>query len=50
MAKKGKRYRQAAELVAAATEEAGGALSLDTAAELVKKTSGAKFVYCWEIR
>ena len=43
MAKKGKRYRQAAELVAAATEEAGGALSLDTAAELVKKTSGAKF-------
>ena len=43
MAKKGKRYRQAADLVAAATEEAGGALSLDTAAELVKKTSGAKF-------
>ena len=43
MAKRGKRYRQAAELVAAATEEAGGALPLDQAAELVKKTGRAKF-------
>ena len=43
MAKRGKRYRQAAELVATATEEAGGALPLDKAAELVKKTGGAKF-------
>ena len=43
MAKKGKRYRQAAELVAAAMEEAEGALALDTAAELVKKTGRAKF-------
>ncbi|WP_412063448.1 50S ribosomal protein L1 [Rubrivirga sp. IMCC45206] len=43
MAKRGKRYRKAAEAVAAATEEAGGALPLDTAAQLVKATSGAKF-------
>ena len=43
MAKRGKRYRQAAELVASATEEAGGALPLDQAAQLVKKTGGAKF-------
>ena len=43
MAKRGKRYRQAAELVATATEEAGGALPLDKAAELVKKTGRAKF-------
>jgi large subunit ribosomal protein L1 len=43
MAKKGKRYRQAAELVAAATEEAGGALPLDQAARLVKETGRAKF-------
>ncbi|WP_412067890.1 50S ribosomal protein L1 [Rubrivirga sp. IMCC43871] len=43
MAKRGKRYRKAAEAVAAATEAAGGVLSLDTAAQLVKETSGAKF-------
>ncbi|MEM1118169.1 MAG: 50S ribosomal protein L1, partial [Bacteroidota bacterium] len=43
MAKKGKRYRQAAELVAQATEEAGGALPLDEAAKLVKETGRAKF-------
>jgi large subunit ribosomal protein L1 len=43
MAKKGKRYRQAAELVAAAMEQAEGALPLDTAAELVKKTGRATF-------
>ena len=43
MAKKGKRYRQAAELVAAATEEAGGALPLDQAAQVVKQTGRAKF-------
>ncbi len=43
MAKKGKRYRQAAELVATAAEEAGGALSLDQAAQLVKQTGRAKF-------
>lgn len=43
MAKKGKRYRQAAELVAAAAEEAGGELALDTAAEVLKKTARAKF-------
>ena len=43
MAKKGKRYRQAAELIAAAMEEAEGDLALDTAAELVKKTGRAKF-------
>ena len=43
MAQRGKRYRQAAELVAAATEEAGGALPLDQAARLVKETGRAKF-------
>ena len=43
MAKKGKRYQQAAKLVADAMEEAEGGLALDTAAELVKKTGGAKF-------
>ena len=43
MAKKGKRYRQAAELVAAAMEQADGGLSLDQAAELVKETGRAKF-------
>ena len=43
MAKKGKRYRQAAELVAAAMEQADGGLSLDRAAELVKETGRAKF-------
>ena len=43
MAKKGKRYRQAAELVAAAMEEADGGLPLDQAAELVKETGRAKF-------
>ena len=43
MAKKGKRYRQAAELVAAATEQAGGPLPLDAAAQLVKQTGRAKF-------
>ncbi|MEM0961075.1 MAG: 50S ribosomal protein L1 [Bacteroidota bacterium] len=43
MAKRGKRYRQAAELVANAAEEAGGSLSLEQAAELVKKTGRAKF-------
>lgn len=43
MAKQGKRYRQAAELVAAAMEEAEGGLALDTAADLVKKTARAKF-------
>lgn len=43
MAKKGKRYRQAAELVAQAMEEAESGLSLDTAADLVKKTGRAKF-------
>ena len=40
---RGKRYRQAAELVAAATEEAGGPLPLDRAAKLVKETGRAKF-------
>jgi large subunit ribosomal protein L1 len=43
MAKRGKRYRQAAELVATATEQAGGALPLDQAAQLVKQTGRAKF-------
>ena len=43
MAKRGKRYRQAAELVATAAEEAGGALPLDRAAQLVKETGRAKF-------
>ena len=43
MAKKGKRYRQAAELVAAAMEQAEGALSMEQAAELVKATGRAKF-------
>jgi large subunit ribosomal protein L1 len=43
MAKKGKRYRQAAELVAAAIEQAEGGLSLEQAAELVKETGRAKF-------
>ncbi|PAP76746.1 50S ribosomal protein L1 [Rubrivirga marina] len=43
MAKRGKRYRQAAELVATATEQAGGALPLDQAAQLVKMTGRAKF-------
>ncbi|MEM6327501.1 MAG: 50S ribosomal protein L1 [Bacteroidota bacterium] len=43
MAKKGKRYRQAAKLIAAAMEDADGGLSLDSAADLVKKTGRAKF-------
>ena len=44
MAKKGKRYRQAAELIAAATEEAGSSsFSIDKAAQLVKQTARAKF-------
>ena len=43
MAKKGKRYRQAAELVAAAMEQAEGGLSMEQAAELVKETGRAKF-------
>ena len=43
MAKRGKRYRKAAELVATATEQAGGALPLDEAAQLVKLTGRAKF-------
>ena len=43
MAKKGKRFRQAAELVQQATDENGGALPIDTAAELVKQTGRAKF-------
>jgi len=43
MAKKGKRYRQAAELVAAAMEQADGGLSTEQAAELVKETGRAKF-------
>ena len=43
MAKRGKRYRQAAELVATATEQAGGALPLNEAAQLVKLTGKAKF-------
>ena len=43
MAKKGKRYQQAAKLVADAMEGADSGLALDTAAELVKKTGGAKF-------
>ena len=43
MAKRGKRYRQAAELVAQATEAAGGALPLEQAATLIKETGRAKF-------
>ena len=43
MAKKGKRYRQAAELVAAAMKQAEGGLSMEQAAELVKETGRAKF-------
>ena len=43
MAKRGKRYRQAAELVASAVEEAEGPLPLDQAAKLVKETGRAKF-------
>ena len=43
MAKKGKRYRKAAEIVGQATEEAGGALPLDDAAKVVKQTGRAKF-------
>ncbi|MEM1057125.1 MAG: 50S ribosomal protein L1 [Bacteroidota bacterium] len=43
MAKKGKRYQQAAKIVAEAMEEAEGGLALDTAADIVKKTARAKF-------
>ncbi|OZC02285.1 50S ribosomal protein L1 [Rubricoccus marinus] len=43
MAKKGKRYTQAAELIASAVEDAEGGLPLDTAADLIKKTARAKF-------
>ncbi len=43
MAKKGKRYTEAAKLIATAVEEAEGDLALDTAADLIKKTARAKF-------
>ena len=44
MAKKGKRYRQAAELIAAAAEETGAdSFSVEKAAQLVKQTARAKF-------
>ena len=43
MPKKGKRFRQAAELVEQATTESGGALTLAQAADLVKQTARAKF-------
>ena len=43
MAKRGKRYREAAELINGAAEEEGGGVSLDTAADLIKKTAKAKF-------
>ena len=43
MAKKGKRYQAAAEIVATAMAEADGQFTLDQAAELVKKTARAKF-------
>ena len=43
MAKKGKRYSEAAKLVATAVEEAEGALELDAAADLIKQTARAKF-------
>ena len=43
MAKKGKRYTRAAERIQKAADENGGALPLDTAAELVKESAGAKF-------
>ena len=43
MAQKGKRYRQAAELVEQASAEAGGAFTLATAAQIVKETARAKF-------
>lgn len=43
MAKKGKRFQQAADLVEQATAQAGGALPLEDAAGLVKQTARAKF-------
>lgn len=43
MAKKGKRYRAALELVQQAAEETGGVLPIDRAAEVVKQTARAKF-------
>ena len=43
MAKNSKRYRAAAELVAQATADAEGGLTLDRAADLIKQTARAKF-------
>ena len=43
MAKKGKRYRAALELVQQAADETGGALPMERAAEVVKQTARAKF-------
>ncbi|MDX1438523.1 MAG: 50S ribosomal protein L1 [Rubricoccaceae bacterium] len=43
MAKKGKRYRAALEVIEAALEENGGTLQLDQAASVLKQTAGAKF-------
>lgn len=43
MAKNGKRYRQALEVVKEATEEANGGLTFAEAAEVIKKTATAKF-------
>jgi len=43
MAKKGKRYREAQELIREAAAENGGSFSMDEAASLIKKTAKAKF-------
>ncbi|MCH7639801.1 MAG: 50S ribosomal protein L1 [Bacteroidetes bacterium] len=43
MAKRGKRYREASELIENATAENGGELSLEMAVSLIKQTAKAKF-------
>jgi len=43
MAKRGKRYREASELIDSATVENGGELSLELAVSLIKQTAKAKF-------
>lgn len=43
MAKRGKRYREAAALIESASAENGGAFSFEEAASLIKQTSKAKF-------
>jgi len=43
MAKRGKRYREASELIESAATENGGEVSLEMAASLIKQTAKAKF-------